>query len=302
MSLKLTLAASAIVLLVGQTAMAAEAGSEAGVSISDTELTNMFRENGYDIGQVPEPQVETNLKRALALRVIANNAKKAAFDKTPAVQAAMKQAAEDELVRRYVLSQSSPPASYPSDAEQRQAYENAKPKLVQPKRVRVADIYLTGVDDATQKRAKALDADLRLHPDGFPDAAAKNGGDITTATNGGDWIAMKNLPADFVAAIDPAPKGGVTTVIPDKTGFHIVRVIDRAEETTPTFDQVKGDLVRALREQKTRELTAAYFNQVVTQSPPNINLAVLARVSAPGTVPTAATAPGSAPAPAPASH
>jgi hypothetical protein len=61
-------------------------------------------------------------------------------------------------------------------------------------------------------------------------------------------------------------------------------------------------LVRALREQKTRELTAAYFNQVVTQSPPNINLAVLARVSAPGTVPTAATAPGSAPAPAPASH
>lgn len=302
MFLKLTLVASAIALLVAQSAMAAEAGSEAGVSISDTELTTMFRENGYDIGQVPEPQVENNLKRALALRVISNSAKKAGFDKTPAVVAAMKQAAEDELVRRYVLTQSTPPAGFPSDAEQRQAYENAKPKLLQPKRVRVAEIYLAGVDDATQKKAKALDADLRAHPEGFPDAAAKNGGDVTNATNGGDWIAMKSLPADFVAALDPVQKGGVSTVIPDKTGFHIVRVIDRAEESTPSFDQVKGDLVRALREQKTRELTAAYFNQVVTQSPPNINLAVLARLSAPGTVPTAAAAPGSAPAPAPATH
>jgi parvulin-like peptidyl-prolyl isomerase len=301
MSLKFTLVASAIAMLISQAATAAEAGSQAGVSISDTELTNMFRENGYDISQVPEPQVENNLKRALVLRVVASTAKKAGFDKTPAVQAAMKQAAEDEMVRRYVLSQSQPPPGFPSDAEQHQAYENAKPKLLQPKRVRVADIYLTGVDDATQKKAKALDADLRAHPENFADAASKNGGDAANATNGGDWIAMKNLPADFVAALDPVQKGGVSTVIPDKTGFHIVKVIDRAEEFTPGFDQVKGELVRALRQQKIQEMTAAYFNQVGQQSPPNINLAVVARLSAPGTVPTAPAQQGAAPAAAPAS-
>ena len=191
MSLKLTLVASALAMLVSQTAMAADvAGSEAGVSITDADLTTMFRDAGYDISQVPEPQVENNLKNELARRVIVANAKKAGFDKSPEVAHAMEHAAEEELVHRFVLTQAQVPAGFPSDAEVQAAYNSNKSKMLVPRRVRVAEIYMVGVDDVTEKRAKALDTELKAHPDNFPDAAAKNGGDRATAANGGDWLAM----------------------------------------------------------------------------------------------------------------
>ena len=297
MSLKHTFAVSAIALLVSQSAMAAEsAGSEGNVSISDTDLATMFRDNGFDISQVPEPAVENNLKVELTHRFLVSTAKKAGFEKSPEVQRAMQHAADEELIRRYVLSQSQVPAGYPTDADLRTAYDQNKNKLTLPKRVRVSDIYLAGVDDATQIRAKALDADLVVHPDNFPDAAAKNGGDRASAVTGGDWIAVKNLTPDIVKALDAVQKGGVTKVVADKTGFHIVRLIDRAEESTPTFEEVRPNLVAALREQKTRELSVYFMKNMVTTNPVNVNQAVLARISAPGTVPTAAAAPAAAPA------
>ena len=295
MILKRTLLASALAILFSHAALAAELGSQDGQTVSDTDILNASRDSGVDLSQVPEPNVENAVKQELGERMLAAEARKAGTDKSPEVQRAMQRAADTEMIKRYIISQSAPPPGFPSDTELQAAYTANKAKLTQPKMVRVAEIYLVGIDSATQAKAKALAADLAKNPDGFAEAAARNGGDRETSTRGGDWVPVRQLPPEFAAAIDTVRPGGVTKVIADKTGFHIVKVFDRREETIPTLDQARPELIRAMRESKQRELAQAFVGKLSTQYPPTVNSAAIAKISAPAPAATGSASPSPAP-------
>jgi peptidylprolyl isomerase len=300
MMLKRTLVASAIAILFSQAAFAVELGTQDGQSVTDTDILNASRDNGIDLALVPAPNVENAVKQELGERMLAAEARKAGTDKSPEVQRAMQRAAETEMIKRYIISQSAPPAGFPSDTELRAAYDQNKAKLTQPKMVRLAEIYLVGIDSATQAKAKALASDLSKNPDGFADAAARNGGDRELASRGGDWVAMRQLPPEFASAVDATRPGSTTKVIADKTGFHIIKVFDRREETIPTLEQARPQLTQAMRESKQRELAAAFVNKLSTQYPPTINSAAIAKISAPapaGAPATGAASPSLSPAP-----
>lgn len=303
MTLKRTLLASALALLFSQAALAADvAGSAGSVTVTDTDLTTLFRDNSVDIATVPEPAVENALKNEIGRRLLENEAKKAGTDKAPEVQRAMARAASQELIRRYIASQAQLPAGFPSDQDLRAAYDQNRAKLVQPRRVKLAQIVVQGSDDATQKRAQALAADLKKNPDGFADAAARNGGDRASALSGTDWVPVAQLQPFIVKAVDTLPKGGVTSAIqtPDKQAYLVLRVIDRAEESTPTLEQVRGELTQAMRQQRTQQEEAEVVRRITSANQPTINTGVLSRISQPGTTPAPAAAPAAAPSPAPA--
>jgi parvulin-like peptidyl-prolyl isomerase len=283
MKLKHTLIAGAVALLLGAPAFAADVLGTAGtVQVTDADITAMLHDAKVDPTTVTPEGLDRAVRNELARRVMLSEARKAGLDKQPDVQRAMTRASENVLAQQFVASQSMPPPDYPSDADLHAAYEANKTKFIQPKRVQLAQIFLIGVDDATQKRAAALAADLKAHPDTFADVASKQSQDKDSAPHGGNvgWVAVKVLDPQVTKAIEPLQKGAVSGPIVEKNGIRIVRVIDRAEEQQATFDQVRPDLTKALREQKGRENEEAYVNKMIAANPPSINPTGISRLAA----------------------
>jgi peptidylprolyl isomerase len=296
MHLKKTLFAGAVALLLNQGAWAADPIASAdGVQITEADFLQTLKDANVNPAQIPPQQVENFLRNELARRVIITEAKKAGTDKVPETQRAMARAAEAELIKEFLAQQSMPPATYPTETDIQAAFTENQGKLVVPKRYHLARIFLAAGDDAVKKRAVALAADLKAHPDGFAASAAKNSQDQTTAQRGGDigWVPAQNLEPDVQKAVDGLQKGQVSGVITGKTGFYIVKMLERTEERPATLDEVRPDLTRALRQQKARELEQAYIQKLDSTYPASITQGEVAKISA---QPTAVTSPA-APAP-----
>jgi hypothetical protein len=283
MKLKQTLITGAIALLIGAPAFAADVLGTAGtVQVTDVDITTMLHDAKVDPATVTPEGLDRAVRNELARRVMLNEARKAGLDKQPDVQRAMARAGENVLTQQFVASQSMPPPDFPTDADLHAAYEQNKSKMMQPKRVQLAQIFLIGVDDATQKRAAAMAADLKAHPDTFADVATKQSQDKESAPRGGavGWVPVKVLDPQVTKAIEPLKAGGVSGPIVEKNGIRIVRVLDRAEEQQATFEQVRPDLTKALREQKGRENEDAYVNKLIAANPPSINPTGISRLAA----------------------
>ena len=283
MKLKHTLIAGAVALLFAAPAFAADVLGTAGTAqVTDVDMTNLLHDAKVDPTSVTPQGLDQAIRNELTRRSLLTEARKAGTDKQPDVRRSMTRASENVLVQTFLASQAMPPPDYPSDADLRAAYEANKSKLMQPKRVQLAQIFLSGTDDATQKRAAALSADLKAHPDTFADVASKQSQDKDSAPHGGavGWVAVKVLDPKISKAIEPLQKGGVSAPIAEPTGVLIVRLIDRADEQVATFEQARPDLTRALREQKGRENEQAYVNKVIAANPPSINPTGISKLAA----------------------
>lgn len=283
MKLKHTLIAGAIAFGLAAPVLAAEVLGTAGtVQVTDADVTTLLHDAKVDPTAVTPDGLDQAVRSELARRVILNEARKSGMDKQPDVQRAMTRASENVLTEEFVASQSMPPPDYPSDTELHAAYDANKAKFVVPKRVELAQIYLLGADDATQKRAAALAADLKAHPDTFADVAAKQSQDKESAARGGmmGWVGVKVLEPAVLKAIEPLQKGGVSAPIVEKAGIRIVRVVDRAEEQQATFDQVRAELTRKMREAKAHDIQNAYINKLIAANPPSINPTGISKLAA----------------------
>lgn len=203
-------------------------------------------------GQPDTPQLDARVRDSLVnLELLSRAALDKGLDKEPRLAAALDIRRKDQLAKAYLedFVKTRPV----TDAEIQGAYDKAKAETVEPE-YRARHILVK-----TEAEAQKILADLGKKAK-FEDLAKKFSQDPGSAKNGGqlDWSDRGAFVKEFSDAM-AALKKGETTKTPVKTqfGFHIIRLDDTRKPELPPLDQVRGEIVKQLQQQRIREAITA---------------------------------------------
>jgi peptidyl-prolyl cis-trans isomerase D len=86
----------------------------------------------------------------------------------------------------------------------------------------------------------------------FEDLAKQNSEDSTSKDAGGDlgWIVQGQTVPEFERAAFSLPKGSISDLVKVPYGFEIIKVIDREEARTQSFEEVRGQIQPILLSEK----------------------------------------------------
>ena len=162
----------------------------------------------------------------------------------------------------------------PSDAELQQVYAANRERYKQPGAARVQHILIKvdpgappATDATARAKAQGLVAQLRGGAD-FATLARANSGDPGSAANGGDmgWVDMGTTVEPFEKAIFSLPLNQVSDPIRStEFGYHIVKVLERRDESVRPFAEVRTELVTAATSDKAREQATQEINRINAQ-------------------------------------
>jgi peptidyl-prolyl cis-trans isomerase D len=162
----------------------------------------------------------------------------------------------------------------PSDAELQQVYAANRERYKQPGAARVQHILIkvdpgapAATDAAARAKAQGLVAQLRGGAD-FAALARANSQDPSSAANGGDmgWVDMGTTVEPFEKAIFSLPLNQISDPIRStEFGYHIVKVLERRDESVRPFAEVRTELVTAATTDKAREQATQEINRINAQ-------------------------------------
>jgi peptidylprolyl isomerase len=218
-------------------------------------------------------ELERLVRAELLRRGVAAEARKQGYDNTPEVAARMRQAADQVLATAYMNSVARPPAEYPSAELVRQAYEANREALMQPRRYRLSQIYLAGLDDKARKQAEEVMRAVRRRGADFAALARKHSQHATSATRGGDmdWLREAELIPAMREALKDQGKGNILGPLKGAEGWHILKIDDVRQPEVLPFEEAREALTRNLRLRRAAELEAAHLDALLARSPITVN-------------------------------
>ena len=160
-----------------------------------------------------------------------------------------------------------------SNEELRAYYDAHKSDFVVPEKVQVKRI-LVGLDGRTEAKARSILEDarkqLKRDPGAFREVASKIS-EGNYRRRGGD---LGFLPREGKPGIDPRvaevafdlPAGRVSDIFEADGGLNIVMTEARREEMERSFEQMRGSVLRKLRNERFQELTDQYVTDLRTKA------------------------------------
>lgn len=145
-------------------------------------------------------------------------------------------------------------------------YDAHKSEFIVPEKVQIKRILLksgeTRSDDEAHRLAFAAFERVRANPDGFADIAAEVSED-PYRRRGGDvgYVSREGKPGLDQALVDAAFRmetGVVAEPFRTAEGWNVVLVAARRESVERTFQQMKGSVLRKVKNEKLKELYDAY--------------------------------------------
>lgn len=218
---------------------------------------------------VQNPAALSQAVRTLLLQqMLLKEATAAGWDKNPELQGRLARIRDAAISESYLENITKVPESYPSDADIKTLYDSRIEELRIPKQYQVAQIFISKADPAKAK-SKLDTVQKNLKSGDFAVLAKDNSDEPRSAANGGlvGWLAEESIQPAIRKAVNSLAKGSVAGPIELADGNYFVKVIDIKEPRTATLDEVKPQLVRALREEREKLNRQTYINQLQTQSP-----------------------------------
>lgn len=227
------------------------------------------------------------VRAILVERLVRADADSKQWDQQPFVKAHLERVREKTLTEMYLDSVSKPADDYPSDAEMRKAYEDAKPLLMIPHTFDVAQIFIKvplEADKAVAEKAQAkLDDTIKRlqQPDADFGAVARIESDETqSASRGGDmgWVSDKKMPERIRVAVLTLGKNKISDPIRLNDGWHIVKVIDFKDISPVAYEDVKVNIAKKLRVERARQNLQDYIHNLLQKSPVSVNEDAVAKL------------------------
>ncbi len=197
---------------------------------------------------------------ALLKQFVITNAKKAEFDQRENIALRMQRASEDVLVQAMLKSMAALPASFPSDKQLLDAYNQNRTKFTHPDMIHMGQIFIASTKDSerNKKLSKAM-ADLHTllseKPAMFASLAKKYSQNTASKNSGGDmgWLKFETLLPAFKDAVKQLKPDTITSVIKTEQGWHIVKYFAFRKAGVSPVAEVKSKLKKALRETEKKQ-------------------------------------------------
>lgn len=158
-----------------------------------------------------------------------------------------------------------------------QYYEQNRSRYEVPEQVKASHILIK-LDtsdpntDPNEAKAKAKEKaeDLLKQIKAGADFAelAKANSDCPSAERGGDlgFFSRGRMVPPFETAAFALEVGQVSDIVETRFGYHIIKVTDRKDAETKTFEQVKDEIIQQLTQKKQRELTEQFIESVKAEA------------------------------------
>ena len=216
---------------------------------------------------------------------ILDEAKSVKFDQKPEIKARLDEARDSALVTNFLASLTQADPKWPSAAEVDAAYEANKSHMQLPAQYHLADIAIvlppgaTAAQDAealhraqdARRKATQPNADFVAVASGLTELTgpAKGHGDI-------GWLREDALQPPVHAAVAKLAQGGVSEPIRTTDSYHVVKLLGTRPAGPAPEDDVRAQLVQAMRQQRAQALSRSYIEGLLKKQPVVVNDAVLA--------------------------
>ena len=257
------------------------------------EIRTALKELGVKPGAIGsnDPAVLNQVVRSLLVqRILLQEAIAKGWDKDADVLAKLERVRESTITESYLQSIAAPPATYPSEAELKSAYEDNSAALLVPRSYRLAQVFIAapreGADAAEEQKAvakiKEVAQKLAAADADFAAIASAHSEETESAGRGGEigWVLETQIQPEIRAELPDLKLGALSKPIRLNDGWHIVKVLDIREPFTPTLEQVRAQLTQRLRTEKTKANSEAYLTQLLKENPLAINELALNQVLA----------------------
>ncbi|TVY05425.1 peptidylprolyl isomerase [Paenibacillus cremeus] len=215
---------------------------------------------------------------------------------------ALKQQLETQVTLRKLLE----PQINVTDEDIKQYYDQNLESMKTPEQVKASHILV-----ATKEEAESILKDLKNGAD-FATVAKEKSTDTATKDNGGDlsYFGKGEMDAAFEKAAFALPVGQLSDVIQTSFGYHIIKVTDHKQATTPTLDEKKDEIRETLVKQQVQTLSTDWLNKkkseativnYLDKSTPATTATNGTSATTPATSPTSPATSATTPAPSPTS-
>jgi parvulin-like peptidyl-prolyl isomerase len=220
-----------------------------------------------------DPKVGAQVVRmAVARKLIVAEAEKQGWDKKPDIAAQIARARQDVIFDTYVRSVATPPASYPSDAEIKAAYDANHDKFMTAQQYHLSQIFVIDPKEggkaaasAAERKARDLGKKAKTKGADFSEIASANSDDTNSASHGGDlgWLAENQIVPEILSAVKAMGDKGISEPIHVAGGWHILWVMATKPAELLPLDQVRDAIVTALRQSKITQEGQAYIDKLL---------------------------------------
>ena len=237
---------------------------------------------------VRDPQVLSQIVRGmLGNDLVLKEAQAKKWDQRPDVGAQLERLKQTALVEIYLRSVTTPPDSYPSNADVESAYATNKAAFLVPRQFHLAQIVVHVAEGA----ANSEDAKARTKLEGikkglsaagadFGTIASRDSEDGDTAGRGGDlgWLPENQLKPAIRTQVIGLAVNAISEPVRLDDGWHIFKLLDTKAAYTRSLDEVRAALVQRLRDERAAANCRAYIAGLFEHAPPAINELGLATI------------------------
>jgi peptidyl-prolyl cis-trans isomerase C len=157
-----------------------------------------------------------------------------------------------------------------SDSEAKKYYDDYPDYFKQPAQVKVSHIMIKVASNAVQankdeaktkmdqimKRLKAGEDFATVARDVSEDTGSKaNGGDL-------DYISKGQTPKSFEDAAFALKKGEISDIVKTDTGYHIIKLTDKKDAKTISYEEAKNDIITSLKNSKVNNSVSKYITEL----------------------------------------
>jgi parvulin-like peptidyl-prolyl isomerase len=216
------------------------------------------------------PAALSQAVRTLILQqVLLKEATASDWDEKPETQALLARVRDAAISESYLESVTKVPAGFPSDAEIKEVYDARKAELTLPKQFRLAQIFIANGTDPTKAKAKADALAKQVKSGDFAALAKTNSDEPRSAANGGEigLLPEESIEPAIRQALTSLAKGATAGPIELGDGLYFIKVLDIQEPRTATLDEIKPQIIRALRTERQNLNRQAYLQRLQAQTP-----------------------------------
>ena len=213
------------------------------------------------------------VRTILLQRQLLDDAKSAEWEKKPETQALLARVRDAAIAESFLESVTAIPPDYPGDAEITALYDTRKDSLRLPTQYRLAQIFIASSEDKAKAKSEAGALAKQVKSGDFAALAKANSDEPVSAAKGGEvgWLAEDSIQPAIRKALSGAGKDAIAGPIELGDGFYFVKILDLREPRTATLDEVRPQLVAALRQERAALNRQAYLERLQAKAPVTLN-------------------------------